>query len=449
MGIKQKKLAAFYFQPYFKIFILAFIFSSCATSPMIQPQINSLVVAEQFDYALKLLENNEQSYGSNNRLLYLLDYGLVLHYAGRYQESIMVFEQAKMEFDKMITVSLSRQAGTWLMNDNTAPYRGEDFERVMINVFQALNFAALNKFEEALVEARNADSKLSLFNRQYERDQKNVYKEDAFARLLMGIMYEAVGTRADLNDAHISYAKAVKIYEEDYELFYGIPTPRILKENILATAKFMGSEEYDYFGKKFEGTPFVSLSEKQHKAELYLIQYHGYSPVKHQTAIPIPLPGGYLTKFTFPKYEVRKNPHVEGVFKAVGQNEVSIDFDLEKGEDLSAIAIQNLDNRKVRVIAKAALRAFGKYSVERIQENHIEGKYGKDTAKWFRYVSSLYNIHSEQADLRSWQTLPAGIRLSRIIVDPGEYGIFFNENLLEHVRCKPGEKRFIVVRTAH
>ena len=80
------------------------------------------------------------SYGERNRLLYLLDYGLVLHISGKHQESIRVFEEAKKIYDQMYTISLSNEATTWLINDNTAPYRGEDFERAMINLFQAMNF---------------------------------------------------------------------------------------------------------------------------------------------------------------------------------------------------------------------------------------------------------------------------------------------------------------------
>ena len=42
----------------------------------------------------------------------------------------------------------------------------------------------------------------------------------------------------------------------------------------------------------------------------------------------------------------------------------------------------------------------------RTQTEKLEKSHGKTTSLWFKYISNLYNITSEQADLRSWQTLP-------------------------------------------
>ena len=72
---------------------------------------------------------------------------------------------------------------------------------------------------------------------------------------------------------------------------------------------------------------------------------------------------------------------------------------------------------------------------------------GEDTSKWFKYLMNLYNISSEQADLRSWQTLPAEIRLARFILEPGEYDLFYNRNKLGHMNVKEGEKKFVIYRT--
>ena len=70
----------------------------------------------------------------------------------------------------------------------------------------------------------------------------------------------------------------------------------------------------------------------------------------------------------------------------------------------------------------------------------IEKEYGRDTARWFGYLSSMYNLTTERADLRSWQTLPDQIRLARLMVDPGDYEIFFDDHPLDSVSIKAGEK---------
>ncbi|MCA9405281.1 MAG: hypothetical protein KC684_02000 [Candidatus Omnitrophica bacterium] len=412
---------------------------------MIAPQINSLVVAQQYDYALHQMRHNKESYGPQNELLYQLDYGMVLHLAGEYQNSVVELEKAKKIYDQLYTVSVTNQASTWLINDNKAPYRGEDFERVTINIIQALNFAVLGDFEKALVEARDVDWRLKLINQQYKEDQQNVYRQDAFARLLMGIMYEAEGSLSDLNDAYISYAKAVEAYSDGY---YDVPIPLVLKENILAAAEVMGREEFDLYHEEFGDVPFISLKERAKKAEVYVIHHQGLSPVKHPVKIPIPLPNGFITQLAFPAYHQRTYEPKAGKFEATAVDSgINRFVKTEQATAIDRIAIQSLNSRKLRVIAKAALRSGAKHMAARALEAQIEEGAGETTGNAFRYVSNLYNIVSEQPDLRSWQTLPAEIRIARLILDPGEYKISFNGVFLGNLHLSAGEKRFVVVRT--
>ena len=65
-----------------------------------------------------------------------------------------------------------------------------------------------------------------------------------------------------------------------------------------------------------------------------------------------------------------------------------------------------------------------------------------------KYVGSIYNLVSERADLRSWQTLPAHIHIARLFVEPGEYALVVGREDLGMVRLAAGEKKFFVVRTA-
>ncbi len=424
------------------------IFTGCASSPTIQPQINSLSVAGKYQYAAKILDNQPESYGHQNRLLYLLDYGLISHYASKYEKSIRLFEEAKKLYDEQYTVSLSNQASTWLINDNLAPYRGEDFERVMINIFQALNYALLGNMEESLVEVRNADNALKLINRQYKIDQQNVYREDGFARLLMGILYETEGTADSLNDAHISYKKALDVYENDYQANYHLKIPAILKENLLATAQWMGGEDASFYRGKFPDVHFLTLEEKQNKAEIYFVCYQGLSPIKIPEAIPIPLPDGYIAKLTFPRYDQRETEPLTGGLKAVDSSEHAFETAAEPVENIDAIAQLNLRNRKVRVLAKAVLRSAGKYLIERNEEKSIHDEYGENTANAFRYISNLFNLASEQPDLRSWQTLPAQIYLARLVLAPGVYTVYFQGKKTEEITLKKGEKKIITARFA-
>ncbi len=446
--------------PLFHICLLLLLgsLSSCASAPpSVQPQVNSLIVANKADRALALLDSQKEAYGPNNELLYLLDKALVLHLAQRYSESIKYFEKAQEKFDELYTKSISIGLETWVINDYLAPYHGEDFEHVLVNIFQALNYAVLNNFEDALVEARQVDSKLSLINSQYALNQKNVYREDAFARLLMGILYETGKNPQDDNDAFISYCKAVKIYSRDYSLNYCVPLPQILKENILAAAKFMGPEEFNEYRQKFSDSSFLNLKEKNKKVQVYLIQYNGLVPIKTQFSFPIPLPGGIITKLAFPQYHERLYEIKSSMLTAKDSHYQNVQTTTELAEDIAKIAIKNLDNRKFRVIAKAIARPVEKYFLEKTGEEVIQKKYGKTASGGFQIASSLFNLYSEQADLRSWQTLPAEIRIARLILEPGVYDfsldnfdadkILIEQRSLGKMELKAGDIKFLLVRT--
>jgi len=432
----------------FSFLIIPITICACASAPLVQPQVNSLVVSQRFSHALRVLEQHQESYGKNNELLYLLDYGLVLHLAGDYAKSIDKFEAAKRLYDDLYVRSIRNEFKTWLINDYYAPYRGEDFERVMISVFQALNYLMLGDIDEALVDARDVDDVLTRINRQYPADAKNRYAEDAFARFLMGILYEHRGTMESLNDAYISYAKAVDTYEHSYGPDYDVDMPQILKENMLTTAEFMGKDELEQYRSRFKNVHYVNLKEKENLAEVYLFYYYGLSPIKHQIAIPIPLPDGFFTRLAFPHYDERPTDAVPVEFMAVnaetGRETVET---TQEGENITAVAEQNLANRRARVLTKAILRTGGKYMLERNLEERIEREYGDTTADVFQYVASLYNISSEQADLRSWQTLPAQIRVARMLLKPGRYSFYIDGRLLETVDLTAGGKKYFITRT--
>lgn len=440
------------------LFLLSlFCLTSCATALKIQPQVTALTLSNNYTRAKALLDDNSNLYGKNNALLYLLDKGLVLHLSGDYKESIEAFDKAKVRFDELYTKSISGIISTWLINEYTASYRGEDFERVMINTFQALNYLMRSELDEALVEARDVDLTLSAINSRYAPKENNVYKEDAFARLLMGIIYEASGTREDINNAFISYVKAAETYENDYARNYNVGIPQILKENILAASRFMGPLEFNKYRKKYGGISFFSLPEKAQKAEVYLIHYKGSLPVKEEGAFFIPLPDGHVVKIAFPRYRSIVSKTGTSLFSARNSANDVFPTQAQLGEDISAIAIKNLENRRLRVRAKAIATAAGKYIVEKRQEENIRKRFGDSAADSFKVASNLFNLYSVKADLRSWQLLPSEIRISRLLLMPGEYS-FFLENKdaqgsraeiveLGKIKISSGQKKFFIVRS--
>ena len=86
----------------------------------------------------------------------------------------------------------NRKAGQEVPTGKGLPYKPEDFEVILVNFYKAMNYLQMDQMEEALVEVRKINIKLNELNDKYP-DYKNRYQRDAFAHLLMGLIYEASG----------------------------------------------------------------------------------------------------------------------------------------------------------------------------------------------------------------------------------------------------------------
>ena len=78
-------------------------------------------------------------------------------------------------------------------------------------------------------------------------------------------------------------------------------------------------------------------------------------------------------------------------------------------EDVTAIAIKDLDDRYHRVIAK---------EIARVAAKTVASEQVKDKNWALGMLFNVVNSANEQADLRSWETLPAHFRIARLVVPP-------------------------------
>jgi len=433
-----------------------FLFSSCAPSIKHYPQVNQYLLARDYDSAYHTIEESKGTYAERNAVLYFLDKGIIAHFAGRYKESNQNFFQAESIMDELYTKSISKEAASFVISDNTVPYRGEDFEMAMVNLFLALNYAELGSWEDAVVEARKVDSKLNLINSKYEEGEKNVYREDGFIRFLMGVFYEA---EQEMNDAFISYRNSEEIYREDYLTNYGLAPPPILIENLLTAADDMDfDQEIAQLEKKYPDVAFLDSEAKNTMAEVYIIHYNGLCPEKREEYFLVPMPDGYVMKIAYPKFMKRSYQISRGEARlrslATGS---SYSFPTVLMEDIASIAVLNLENRINRVKAKAIARATTKYLASAAASKAVEERHGSLAGMLTKMTANIASVATEQADVRQWRLLPAEIRVGRAMVPPGEYsgsiqfissgGAVLYSRQIAPFSVRAREKQFFTYRT--
>ncbi|HLU69839.1 MAG TPA: hypothetical protein VKZ88_03610 [Fibrobacteria bacterium] len=147
-------------------------------------------------------------YGGQSELLYNMDMGLLFHYAGRYDSSIVYFARAADVHDALFTRSVTNEAASLLVNDNARPYRGRPYEILWLRVFQAFNYLAVGNPDGARVEMRQAQLLVDEYRRTADAGE---YRDDPLYRGTAALVYDLLGER---DDAAISVFHAVKFYRD-------------------------------------------------------------------------------------------------------------------------------------------------------------------------------------------------------------------------------------------
>src|SRR5690606_7562575 len=134
----------------------------------------------------------------DDQLVYLLDYGTALQIARRYEESNAAHIAADDLAEIQDNHSISTITGSLLFNEEMVQYKGEHFEKVLINAFLAINFVMLGRLDEALVETRRLHEKLD----KLRLDGVAEFDRNEFALYLSALLSEADG---DWDNAYITF----------------------------------------------------------------------------------------------------------------------------------------------------------------------------------------------------------------------------------------------------
>lgn len=448
------------------ILILCLIYVGCATYGSKVEEVQSNLTQGKYEDALKKLEKTKSN---RSMLLYLMEKGTILHYAGKYEESNETFEQAELLAEDLYTKSISKEAGSLLTSDNILPYSGEKYERTLIHYYRAFNYIKLKQPDSALVECRKVTILLQKYADETE-GKSTAYSDDAFMQYLAGVLFE---WRGELNDALISYRKAEEAYEK-YAKVYNTPPPQTLKCDILRLAKSMNfDEEYEQYKNKYgikDDIPEANPDE----GVLILIYENGFAPRKDATELVLPILKNdnlsgktdmtsysgrlrersgksyseteleYLLRVSIPRY-VSNRPRASYIrLKTDG-----IDVKSDMMEDVEAIAVKNFDERMTLIFLKTTIRGITKYLAYKTAKD----KKGEGAG----LLVNVFNIITESADTRSWLSLPNNFQMIKTSLSPGKHCLqlnFYNDkgNLLKSTRIddveiKSGDFTFLNYRT--
>lgn len=391
----------------------------------------------------------EGKYEGKDKVLYFLDMGIALHFAGRYQESNQYLEQAEIAIEENFTKSISKMIISFLLNDNVLDYAGEDYEDIFTNIIKTLNYVHLGESEDAIVEVRRINLKLSKLQDKYS----NMAEE---------------------------LSKSKKLQENEADICF-IPGKVNLRHSV--TGSYLSMLGYKSMGKwdevsidrrnfieasygRLEGFSEKVLSPaSEETVPVYTLCFAGKSPVKVQSTLLLDYdPDLNMARVMMPGKEKKEI----NSFKYKGENEMHIKFAIptivrrktrirnirtfingkEHGEmyfieDFGEIATETFNIKKPIIYLRAALRALIKAAIDAKTKENIDKKYedkkedsdveeevkdqgkNKFMAGLLKFAVDAVTDITENADLRCWRTMPGRVYGGRIDLVPGEYEIAF------------------------
>ena len=457
------------------VFIGLVFLVQCTSLRKVQKKANASIAAGDYNRAVSQIEKGKKAYRNRNALLYYFDLGFALHLSDRYKESNQVFEKAKAVAEDLYTKSISAGVASFIVNDNVLPYRGEDFERIYVHVFAALNYLNLGDVDSALVEIRQADFLLTKL--QVDHGERSTYNEDAFLRYLGGLIFESQG---EINKAHIDYMRALATYRKHRET-YGVAPPKSLVHDARRTASELQLwERVEEINSIWGGGKVIDFPEEH--GELVFLHFNGLIPYKVDFFFEISfiagLPyleaektkeneedvsqahalarsalGNQLIRIAFPEFEDapyrinRSYIHLTNGNKKVETVMV---------QDIGAIAKQSLKDKNARIKGKAIARAISKSVASHLLTAVAEEQGGALAGLFTQIFTQTASTAAEVADKRSWRTLPDEIRMARIYLPSGEHefsiNCYYGRDLIENRTVKvmiyPKRKSFVAIRTA-
>ncbi len=366
------------------LFLFSLVTISCATYQGKVRESRNLMTMGQFQDAANLLEPLAKE-NNGDQVVYLLDYAVALQLSGEVKKSNRILQEADRLAEIRDYQSISRQAGSLLLNQEMVQYKCDSFEKIFINAYGALNYLELNQLDEALVETRRMNEKYNKLNTEDRKD----FEKNVFGKYLSALIWE--GSKS-WDDAYIAY-------EEAYKLDPTIPT---LPSDLIRSAKRARREDsYRKWKKQFAHITENKDWYSKDFGQLVILYEQGWGPRKYQ-----PHGNGYNLAQLQPVFSETKSLKAEisgdGTYQSV------------QVYDVSTAAIETLKHDYAWLSAKR----IGAYAAKEVLADQVRQK-----DELLGAIAWVAMHASERADLRQWSTLPQTIQIVRVPLKVGEYNV--------------------------
>lgn len=408
----------------------AVLLCGCATHMSETKSARASWEAGDFARAQTAFESAAEDKSDTDVLVWRLEEGAAARANGDLKKSAEIFAEAERiadSYDDQPQVSITRETAAVLANQSYLPYKGYNYDKIFAGVYSAANYIELKEFDRAAVELIRLDN----VQRNSQRTSGERAAKESAAISDAGKNGNSYDASRTLSDPDV-FLKLREIYGADFSAKATASAYTVPFAYWLAGVFFMNRAEDSSdreraadmfrFGWKSTGGKSEILAADFNAAEdfadgkiaappaiTYIVYETGCAPIRDQFKINLPL---YLVAHNVPHVGVnfpilRENKSFSSELRATANGQ-SARF--ETLADVDAIVrrefMDGLPLVLTRTIISSAAKAAAQYAAARAAGDGWAGLA-------VNIAGSVYQYMTNDADLRTWTTLPKQIRLAR------------------------------------
>jgi uncharacterized protein len=359
---------------------------------------------------------------SQDRLLFMLEEASVMRAAGRLKESDKLFENAFETVQRMGSpdyISVSQEMASAVLNPTVITYRGTSYDRVMLVTYKALNALQQGNFEAARVELKRAQffqqDTQERFAKEIEKQRKAVAGAADKEGKSKGTSYDAdramnqPGVKSDLNAQYGQMRQQFKPYASYLNPFSQLLTgifflARATDPSDMDQARYCFRSVIGMVGSNPYLDQDLKAAESGQSPEdiTYVIVESGIGPWRDQFKITIPafMKEVPAIAVSFPILRTTPGGPSSAVAIADGKEYPVVDI-CNMDSIVSREFDDTLDLIIFRTIAGTGTKAAITFAINQSLRNQNQ------TVQIIGLIgTSLYAYASNNADQRTWLTLP-------------------------------------------
>jgi hypothetical protein len=174
--------------------------------------------------------------------------------------------------------------------------------------------------------------------------------------------------------------------------------------------------QYDEFKRRWGEATLPTAGQGQ---VIFIIE-KGFVPEKQSITVPFPINGNIQSASLatyLPQHPLANNNQIQGLDAPLTAQAIA---------NIDALAINALKEDLPAALFRQAARVYAKYQMNRSVQNSDQRANNQVDAA--AMVMQIFNVITEQADRRSWLTLPRQAQIARQFIDAGSYNIHLNNS---------------------